>query len=53
MQIGAQEAVVDKLSDLEDVVITGDLKNGQLLQYDSTYKVWGNVTIESAEETQF
>lgn len=53
MQIASQEAVVEKLSDLEDVVITNELKDGQLLQYDEEYKIWGNVTLESAEETRF
>lgn len=53
MQVASQEAVVERLSDLEDVIITDDLKDGQLLQYDEEYKVWGNVTLESAEETRF
>lgn len=53
MQPGIYDAIVEKLSDLEDVVITDELKDGQLLEYDETHKVWGNVTIDSAEETRF
>lgn len=52
MNVVNSEVVIDKLDDLEDVVIA-DLQDGQVLQYDETYKVWGNVTLQSAEEMRF
>lgn len=53
MNVVNSDVVIDKLDDLADVVITDNLKDGQLLQYDEIHKIWGNVTIESAEDTKF